>query len=624
MASHPIPRLLRLVSESPELLKVSVADLGHLEAGALITFYDDLFPRLDPLIWAAGDEDFPRWLDTYQALFREQQALIDAHGGVVQAHFIIAIPIADRPDHLRLCLESILQLCLCYEYGGRGPEGLFKRVSVVVAEDSRDLANRERHLALVADFRQRGLDAHHFGLEAQYERLMAIPVDQRRELASLLTDQPAETFHHKGQAATRNLSYLAMMELARPGEETLFYLMDSDQRFLINRAHATGEEIVPALNYFYYINRIFQTGRVDVLTGKLVGDPPVSPAVMGANLMGDLAVFLKEMAAVDPDAACGFHGAEGVLAGEAVYHDLAALFGYPARGGPCAYSCPLPGVHTNADCLATLASRLPSFFRGEHLTRRTLFRYHGSFMVLEPARTLYPGNYIVNRAGLKYIIPFGQLRLRMSGPTAGRLIQAEIGQRFASVNLPMLHQRTTPRGIAGDFRPGVEGRGRSAVDISDEFERQFFGDLMLFSVVDWLKARTLEELTDAVALGEVLEQTESRLLALYGTNQASIDEQRRELETWLASAPPWWSSRPAMADLLAFLGNIERNFGEGSAAWQRIRDPSHRAWRRGQIIAALDNYRRERAAWDRLWRGDNAIVGELTKGGCYRQSSSSV
>ena len=621
MASPPIPRLLRLATERPQLLEVAAADLRHLGTGDLSRCYDDLYPRIEPLMWMAGDEDFSRWLEIYQALFREQQALIDADGGVVQARFIIGIPIADRPDHLRLCLESILQLCLCYEYGGRGPDGIFKRVSVVVAEDSRDLANSDRHRALVADFRQRGLDAHHFGLEAQHARLMAIPADQRRELAGLLTDQPAEAFHHKGQAATRNLSYMKMVELARPGEETLFYLIDSDQRFLVNRAAMAGEAIVPGLNYFYYINRIFQTGRVDVLTGKLVGDPPVSPAVMGANLMGDLAAFLWEMAASDPDAACGFHGAEGVLAGEAAYHDLAALFGYEARGGPCAYSCSLPGDHTNADCLTALADRLPAFFRGEHLTRRSLFRYGGSFMALEPARTLYPGNYIVNRAGLRYIIPFGQLRLRMSGPTAGRLIQAEIGQRFASVNLPMLHQRTIPRGTADDFRPGVELAGRSVVDIGDEFERQFFGDLMLFSVVDWLKARTLEELTDAVALSEVVERTESRLLALYGTNLAAIDARRRALEAWFASAPPWWSASPAMADLKGFLGNVERNFGEESVAWQRSRDPFHRAWRRGQIIAALGNYRRERAAWDGLWASDTATPGGLTEGGCGRQTS---
>jgi hypothetical protein len=59
---------------------------------------------------------------------------------------------------------------------------------------------------------------------------------------------------------------------------------------------------------------------------------------------------------------------------------------------------------------------------------------------------------------------------------------------------------------------------------------------------------------------------------------------------------------------MAFLGNIERNFGEGATAWQRIRDPSHRAWRRGQIVTALGHYRQERAAWDPLWASASSTV----------------
>ena len=48
----------------------------------------------------------------------------------------------------------------------------------------------------------------------------------------------------------------------------------------------------------------------------------------------------------------------------------------------------------------------------------------------------------------------------MSGPTAGRLIAAEIGPRFASFNMPNLHRRTTGAGLGDDFRPGVEvGQG---------------------------------------------------------------------------------------------------------------------------------------------------------------------
>jgi hypothetical protein len=101
------------------------------------------------------------------------------------------------------------------------------------------------------------------------------------------------------------------------------------------------------------------------------------------------------------------------------------------------------------------AQRLNAFFFGEHLTRRTWFAYGSGFTQLAPARTIYPGNYIVNYSGLKYVIPFGHLRLRMSGPTMGRLLQAALGARFATSNLPLLHRRTLESTHSAEFRPGV-------------------------------------------------------------------------------------------------------------------------------------------------------------------------
>lgn len=102
----------------------------------------------------------------------------------------------------------------------------------------------------------------------------------------------------------------------------------------------------------------------------------------------------------------------------------------------------------------------------------------------------------------------------MSGPTAGRLIQAEIGARFASANLPMLHKRTTAD-VQEIFAPGVEQQGEVLIDIADEAERQFFGDLMLFSVVEWLKYADLAQLTDADRLQQVVDKVETEMLALY-------------------------------------------------------------------------------------------------------------
>jgi len=111
--------------------------------------------------------------------------------------------------------------------------------------------------------------------------------------------------------------------------------------------------------------------------------------------------------------------------------------------------------HNHIDCLKTLSQRINYFFFGEHLTRKTYFTHTAPQMETLPARTIYPGNYICNFKGLQYIIPFGELRLRMSGPTAGRLIQSEINGQFASVNLPMLHARTLQTDFKDEYRPGV-------------------------------------------------------------------------------------------------------------------------------------------------------------------------
>ena len=68
--------------------------------------------------------------------------------------FIISIPVADRPPHLRNCLESIYQLGERYAYRGG--------MTIVVAEDSREPPHIDAHKALVAEYCAKGLDVIHF------------------------------------------------------------------------------------------------------------------------------------------------------------------------------------------------------------------------------------------------------------------------------------------------------------------------------------------------------------------------------------------------------------------------------------------------------------------------------
>jgi hypothetical protein len=596
MSQFDTPVLRSLLRAQPDWLPGGPPD----SAAALIDAYDSLYPQLESCLWAADDAAFDDALAHYQALFREQQALIDATGARAQHRFVIGIPVADRPAHLRQCLESILQLCRLYGYGGRDADGRYAGVEVIVAEDSRDARHVAAHRALVEAYREQGLQVAHFDLPEQYALLQAIPEPARRQVARLLTDQPAGRFYQKGQAANRNLCILKMRQRAPDARRALYYLVDSDQAFLVNRQTAAGETAVPALNYFYCIDRIFRTADVRVLSGKLVGDPPVSPAVMAANFLDDALAFLDRIAACDPQSPCGFHGQTAPLPGDAAYHDLAQLFGFAAQTPAFDYRCPLPQPHDHAACLAGFAGRLRGFFFGAHPTRRTGFRHAGDFAALTPARTIYPGNTVVDEAGLRYIIPFGHLRLRMSGPTAGRLIQAEIGARFATANLPMLHRRIAADDTRDEFRPGVTEGPDAAVDISNEFERQFFGDLMLFSVTDWLKTRTLDALADAAAVAATVARVEGELLGLYAGKRDAVNARLSDLDRWLGAAPAGLCDGPTLDRIRQFRRDLAANFGADAAAWRQIGDPAHRAARRAQIVDALTRYRDERAAWDRL------------------------
>lgn len=566
---------------------------------------DACIALLEQALWS-GAGDFAALLADYQALFREQEALIAQHGNDARHDFIIAIPVADRPAHLRACLESLLQLCLLYDYGGHA-SGTWDKLRIVVSEDSRDAAHILHHLDLVAEYRAKGLDVIHYGLDEQYERLHALPSRIREKLGRLLTTQPRDRFYLKGQAANRNLACLKLADLTRDKSRTLYYFVDSDQSFCVNRPTDSGDEAVAALNYFATIDRIFRTTDTELLTGKMVGDPPVSPSVMAANFLDDVDAFFAELAERPRATACRFHG-RAAAAGDAAYHDMAGLFGFEAGAAPHPYPCRLGGEHDHGACLDDFSTRLNAFFFGEHLTRKTMFRYGQGFRALCPARTLYPGNYIARHSGLRYVIPFGHLRLRMSGPTAGRLIAAEIGSRFASFNMPNLHRRTTAAGPDDDFRPGVEQK-QAAVDLSNEFERQFFGDLMLFTTEALVQQTDVAAPFERALIEPILDVREAELLGLYRQKHEAVRARCRRLAGRVFAAGHWWLDAPAheaaLGRVRAFIDNIERNFGADSPGWRLIESAGHRAARKRQIVDALANYRAERNAWDTLLQADS-------------------
>jgi hypothetical protein len=560
--------------------------------------------ELEAAFWRHPEPDR---LAALHSAWREHEHLIAQRGMDRRHRFVILVPVADSPVHLEACLDSLLALCRSFGYGGMR-DGLYAKVSVLLADDSADADSVARHRALAARVRAGGLAVEYFGADEQralLDRLDGI------DLAGVVGEPALARGPRKGQGVMRNIAALRLAEIAAaaPGEPLLFFSVDADQRFGVDAPGRPGETLY-AVNYLAEFDRLFAGGGIDVLSGKVVGDPPVSPAVMAGNLLEDLVAFLAGMAGEAPAGPYPQPGAGSRGSGEAAYHDMVELFGFARQAQPYRYRCRLPGDPDNAACFAELAARLGGFFHGEHPTRLSGYVHAPGVVDAQPARTVYTGNYVFNPAALRWFIPFAPLRLRMSGPTMGRLLQAALGTRFATANLPLLHQRTLDATHSAEFRPGVVAEG-ARVDLADEFERQFFGDVMLFSMPRLIDAAYPERRLPRPEIEAALAAVCADLLERYAARQAAVRERLAELVRLLRDPAAWWQAEPGLAGARAafeaFVDNLEHNFGPGSGAMARIRDPAVRdAWlaRQAAALAALDA--------DRLaWRSALARLGQV-------------
>jgi hypothetical protein len=536
-------------------------------------------------------------LEAYQAAFRHLEQLIEAQGEDQRHEFVLVIPVADRPQHLTSCLDSLLALCRAFGYGGQN-QGCYRKISVVVADDSNEADNIARNQELARHYSQLGIATTCFGPDEQIALMASLGEAGRAALCRILGDAKPEAFGHKGQGVMRNIAYLKLNEAAADKRRVLFYSIDSDQEFKLKVSTALGDRDVHAVNFFYHLDQIFSSTDALVLTGKVVGDPPVSPAVMTGNFLEDVIGFLRQMAESDAGP-CRHHLPDSRREGEAAYHDMSELFGFKHGGEVYHYRCPLIGHHGDAACFDHFAGKLNSFFYGEHPTRASYYVHDDVLRTLQPARTVYAGNYIFRPEGLKYFIPFASLRLRMSGPTLGRLIKSEIGGRFISANLPMLHKRTVDGTGQSEFRPGISSGARS-IDFGGEFERQFYGDVMLFSI-ERLSAMGFPSLPESEIASTMNAQRED-MLSKYNTRRQAIMERLEVLKAILRAPEHWWNRSgahgPALDDFEAFVDNVARNFGEDSKSHVRINSAENWNTWRSDLLNAVCRYPEDRTAWD--------------------------
>jgi len=572
---------------------------GKEEVGELLEIYQRAIPLIERQMWSSDPDQ--ELVGRYQELFREMESLLSIRGEDERHHFIVVVPVADRPRQLRSCLNSLLDLCRSYHYGGIS-NGRFGKVAVIVADDSKEELNRGKNREIASEINAQGVDAIYFGLDDQRRELASLSEREREGLSRVLGDRENQPLYHKGPSIMRNIAYLKLHQLANGVKNPLFYFMDSDQEFRVevNREHG-GEELA-SINYFYELDRLFTQSDVEVVTGKVVGDPPVSPAVMAGNFLDDVIAFLRQAAEMDQDGACQYHHAESDRADEAAYHDMADLFGFAPAEETYRYRCPLRGSHDNLACFEDFAARLNRFFYGEHPTRKSYYGYEGALESVTSARTIYTGNYVFEPQALRYYIPFAPLRLRMAGPVLGRIIRAEIKERFISANLPMLHKRTVQESGRSEFRPGVVDQSQ-VMDLSGEFERQYFGDVMLFTMERLADMGYPEVEFPRERIEAMVKAQEGDISKRYATKRREIQGKLELLKSIAADRDHWWN-RPgaveeAKANIAFFVSNIGRNFGDGAAGYELTGPGRNREQRLSDIVDAVVAYPEERRTWER-------------------------
>ena len=602
-------------------LKQAVSSEGDKE-----TAYQQVNTLIKKLNRQLQQREAELWTDTgvkqnelarYQHQFRELESLYALLADDQRQHFYITIPVADRPTQLKQCLHSLLKLCQLYNYGGI-LNHQYQKIHVIIADDSANEENRAFNHDIAEWFNGHGLNCEYFGLTEQIHSIKKLEPQQRISIERIigdteqLFDQDISTgsislksFSHKGASITRNICYLHLNEIhkSRPDEKKLFYFIDSDQQFCVNSNDGSHDY---AISYFHHLNTIFEKDNVAILTGKVVGDPPVSPAVMAARFEDDVLHFLDTLIPLSPDDDCHFHQHHHKNINDAAYHDMSGLFGFEQQQAAFDYRCRITGRHNNRDCLNDFAARLNGFFHGEHITRDTAFHYTAPFTTTTTARTIYTGNYIFRPACLQYFISFATLNLRMAGPVLGRLLKTRLADRFVSANLPMLHTRTVNNTGRAEFRAGVENHS-SLIDLSHEFEKQYFGDVLLFSIEKLCRQGFPQNTTRQEILQETLLATSHELLIHYADKHEQILHKIDNIKTLVSTNEKKFKA--VIKHFNQFIDNILHNFGNTSKGFVLITSAQHREKRLREIENALTHYPLDLVNWYKLINQTDTATG---------------
>jgi len=198
----------------------------------------------------------------------------------------------------------------------------------------------------------------------------------------------------------------------------------------------------------------------------------------------------------------------------------------------------------------------------------------------------------------------------MAGPALGRILRKKIGSGFVSANLPLLHKRTIEADYGNEFRSGIS-TDRNSIDLSLEFNRQFWGDVMLFSVE---KLSGLGYPDTRLGLSEITKtayQVQDKLWNLYKQRQTEIVRKTAKIENYLLHRTFWWERRPgnerSVENILLFCTLVENNFGAHSSGLKKISAQIREGSYIDMFINAIHSFYEIDIAWNRLLKSERVL-----------------
>lgn len=334
------------------------------------------------------------------------------------------------------------------------------------------------------------------------------------------------------------------------------------------------------------------------------------------TFLDDIALFFETLSGAAPDEKCIFHNDQAARASSAEYHDMVKLFGYSSSAQPRKYLCSLSGDHTVRDCLNDFSKKALGFFYGLHPTRTQLYVHRSAFTDTENARTVYTGNYVFRTAGLRHFIPFAGLKLRMAGPTLGRILRKRLNHKFVSANLPLLHKRTIQSSYGNEFRSGIS-ENMNSIDLSLEFNRQFWGDVMLFSIEKLAEIGYPDTRLGCSVITDITYDIQEKLWNLYKERQAEIAEKTSKTTRYISQNKFWWNKEPEtqrpVKNMMLFCSVVANNFGAESSGMNKISEQIEEGSHVNMIINAIQSFYESEISWNELLKSELAAPSNCTE-----------